>query len=452
MALQAPDQLGGQVHLQRIAFQVAGRPGDQVARGVDLLQGRDVFQDRRRLAEQCPRARVVEVRAVLRRPEAVGIGLGVGLDDRAHGQLPDVERGRIAGRHRHAAVALEAVALARRQAVIDLGALRCQVGRDEGELAGDQPHLHLPPVRVADDLAQERDGDAVGVLLRLDVPELRRAQPFVVVAVRADAQVGARAGGGVHAAAPGARVPADRQVPGLEGGGELALHAAVGEPDPGRPHAPRELQDVHLQLGELIDQVPVLVESHVPGIAVPDVHASVLPRGIDRHIQLRQVEGGLALGHDVVRELEHDAQPLQQLVGGVHGARGIVAAGHDRRAAVELDGLQQVAALRMQRREVDGAPIGQPPRRGVGIRAADQDQAGALALRAAGQLRLRDDRYPSAAEPRQVRLQLARHKAVKLVCTRADDDRPSRDAVLEQWTPHWVRILGFRRSGRATGP
>ena len=296
VAFQAPDQLGRQVHLQRVALQVAGCAGDQVARGVDLLQGRDVLQNGRRLTEQRPRARIVEVRAVLRRPEAVGVGLGVGFDDRAHGLLPDVERGRIAGRHRHAAVALETVALARRQAVIDLGALRGQVGRDEGELAGDQPHLHLARVRVADDLAQERDGDAVGVLLRLDLAELRRAQPFVVVATGADAQVGAGAGGGVHAAAPGARVLADRQVPGLEGRGQLALNAAVGEPDPGRAHAPRELQDVHLQLGELVDQVPVLVQPHVPGVAVPDVHAPELPRRIDRQVEVRHVEGGLASG------------------------------------------------------------------------------------------------------------------------------------------------------------
>ena len=424
MTFQAPDQLGRQVHLQRVALQVSRRPGDQVARGVDLLQGRDVLQYRRRLAQQRPRARVVEVRAVLRRPEAVGIGLRVGLDDRAHGQLPDVERGRVAGRHGHPAVALEAIAFARRQAVVDLGALRGQVGRDEGQLSGDQSDLHLPPVRVADDLAQERDGDAVGVLLRLDVAELRRAQPFVVVAVGADAQVGAGAGRGVHAAAPGARILADRQVPGLDGGGELALHAAVGEPDPGRPHAPRELQDVHLQLGELVDQVPVLVQPHVPGIAVPDVHAPELPRRVDRQVQVRQVEGRLALGHDVVGELKHDAEPLQQLVGGVHRAGRIVAAGDDRAAAVEGDGLQQVAALGLQRREVDAAPIGQPPHRGVLIGAADQDQAGAVALRAARQLRVRDDRQPSAAEPRQVRLQLTGHEAMEFVRIRADDHRP----------------------------
>ena len=436
MAFQAPDQLGGQVHLQRVALQVAGRPGDQVARGVDLLQGRDVLQNRRRLAEQCPRARVVEVRAVLRRPEAVGIGLGVGLDDRAHGQLPDVECGRIAGRHRDAAVALEAVALARRQAVIDLGALRGQVGRDEGELAGDQAHLHLPPVRVADDLPQERNGDAVGVLFRLDIAELRRAQPFVVVAVGADTQVGAGAGGGVHAAAPGARVLADRQVPGLGCGGELALHPLVGEPDPGRPHAPRELQDVHLQLGELVDQVPVFIQAHVPGVAVPDVHATVLPRGVDRHIQLREGEGGLALGDDVVRELKHDAQPLQQLVRGVHGARGIFASRDDRRAAVDRQRLQQVAAFGLQHREVDRALIGQPLHRGVGIGAAHQDQAGRAVLGVRGQLGVGDDRQPPPAQPLQVRLHLLRHEAVKLVGIRAHDHRRARNAVLEQSVPH----------------
>ena len=169
---------------------------------------------------------------------------------------------------------------------------------------------------------------------------------------------------------------------------------------------------------------------------MPDVYAPELPGRIHRQVQIRQVEGGCAFGHHVVRELEHDAQPLQQLVGGVHGSRGIAAAGDERRAAVERDRLQQVAAFGIQHREVDGAPIGEPPHRGVLIGASDQNQRGAVALRASGQLRVRDDRQPSAGQPFHVRLQLAGHEAVELVRIRARDHRPARGAVLEQSVSH----------------
>ena len=311
-ALNPCDQLGGQVHLQGVELQILVRLGNEVAARVDLVERRHVLADGRgALAQRAGGFIVVEIGAVLGRPDAVGVGLRIGLDHRAQRLFPDVQRRRVTGRHGHPAVALVAVALARRDAVVDPGALRGQVGRNERQLARGQPDLHAAPVRIADDLAQERDGDGKRLVLGADLPELLRAQPLVREALPADADLGTGTGGSVHAAAPGAAVPADRQVAGLPRGGELAAHALMEHLDPRRSHPPVELQDVHLHFCELIDQAAVVLHAHVPSVGVPDVHAAELARGSRRHVQLRQLQAGRVLGNDVAGELEHHAQPLQ---------------------------------------------------------------------------------------------------------------------------------------------
>ena len=269
--------------------------------------------------------------------------------------------------------------------------------------------------------------------------------PLVREALAADADLGTGSGGGVHATAPGAAVPADRQVAGLRRGGQLAAHAVVEDLHPRRPHPPVELQDVHLHLGDLVDQAAVVLHAHVPGVCVPHVHAAELARRRRRHVQLRQLQGRLPLGDDVAGELEHRAQPFQELVRRMHGPGVVPSCDHHAAAPVEIDRLQQIRPVSGEPTGVHRAPLHQPAHGVIRPRPADQDQTAPRPCRG-----FRDDRQPSAAQQLDVAPDLLRHEPVNVVGRGVQVNRAARDAVLDQdRVAHRIlleqAVTGFRR-------
>ena len=156
------------------------------------------------------------------------------------------------------------------------------------------------------------------------------------------------------------------------------------------------------------------------------MHAPILERRLHADVQRRQGQVRFLLRDDVVGQLEHDPQPLQQLVGRIHRAGLVVAAGQHGGPALQVDGLQN-QTLRLQAGEADELFLLGGSGQRVAFRTADHDE------RLSGRnLVARDDRKLGSGERLQVPLQLTGHPTVEVVALVADHDHGFRLAAFCQ--------------------
>ena len=156
-----------------------------------------------------------------------------------------------------------------------------------------------------------------------------------------------------------------------------------------------------------------------------------------REVQRRHREVRLPLRDDVVGQLEHDPQPLEQLVGGVHRGGLIVAAGQKHRHAVQVDPLEHEAVGLEAGEAGELLLVGCGGQR-IGLRSAQHDE------RLSGrQLVGGDDRQLGAGELLEMSRKLAGEPAGELAGVGSDDDRRFGLASLGQH-----RLLGGRRCRR----
>jgi hypothetical protein len=167
------------------------------------------------------------------------------------------------------------------------------------------------------------------------------------------------------------------------------------------------------------------------------VHAAVFECRLHADVEPGHGQVGLLLGNDVIGQLEYDAQPFQEFVGGVHRGGLVVAAGQEHRHAAQVDSLEH-EAVGLQPGEAGELLLLGRGGQGVGLRAAQHDQR-PCGRRLVG----RDDGQLGSGELLEMPLELAGEPAGKLAGIGADHDRRLGLAALGQ-----QRLLGRRRCRR----